>query len=144
MKGLFRYPYCLIFLLLLAASVTSPAKAQQGQYSLSYAPFKFPGMSSQGGLVTYGPVKLVDGESLQLRGDDGHVFTFTLGAATIYCHGDKRVPDWTYLKQLKKNISVTVMTNSDADNAARVIWDQGPTISTADGQFDFSLPPLCK
>jgi hypothetical protein len=144
MKGHFSYLYHLIFLLLLALSATSPAIAQQGQYSFDYAPFKLPGMSSLGGLATYSPIKSIDAQKIQLRGDDGTVFTFTLSAGTIYCRGSRKVSDWTYLKRLGKRTTVTVMTNGDPDMGALVIWDQGPTISASHVPIGFSLPPMCQ
>jgi hypothetical protein len=144
MKGHSSYLCHLIFPLLLALSASLPAIAQQGQYSFDYAPFKLPGMTSLGGFATYGPIKSVDAQKIQLRSDDGKVFTFTLGAGTVYCRGTRKVSDWFYLKKAGKRISVTVMTNSDTDTEALVIWDQGPTISASNGPINFSLPPMCQ
>jgi hypothetical protein len=144
MKGNFSYLCHLFFPLLLALSASSPATAQQGQYSFDYAPFKLPGMSSLGGFATYAPIKSIDAQKIQLRSDDGKLFTFTLGAGTVYCRGNRKVSDWTYLRKAGKKTTITVMTNSDADAAALVIWDQGPSISAAHGQIEFSLPPMCQ
>jgi hypothetical protein len=144
MKGHFSYLCHLIFPLLLAVSATSPAIAQQGQYAFDYAPFKLPGMTSLGGLATYAPIKSVDAQKIELRSDDGTMFTFTLGARTVFCRGNRRVSDWTYLKRLGKRTTVTVMTNSDADSEVLVIWDRGPSISASHGPVEFSLPPMCQ
>jgi hypothetical protein len=144
MKGHFSYLYQLIFLLLLALSASSPAMAQQGQYSFDYAPFKLPSMSSLGGFATYAPIKSVDAQKIELRSDDGKLFTFTLGAGTIYCRGNRKASDWSYLKRVGKKTTVTVMTNSDADTQALVIWDQRPSISAVHGPIEFSLPPMCQ
>ena len=133
-----------LFLLLLALSVSSPAIAQQWQYHVANTPFALPGMTSHGGLATYSPIKEINGEMIQLRSDDGVVYTFALSAQTVYCQGDKKVSDWTYLKNVKKKRSITVMTNSDKDTKALVIWDRGPSISTLDGLLVFDLPPVCQ
>jgi hypothetical protein len=101
-------------------------------------------MISQGGLATYSPIKAIDGEMIQLRSDDGILYTFTLGAETVYCQGNKRVSDWTYLKRAGKKHSITVITNSDADTKALVVWDRGPSISSPKGMLVFDLPPMCQ
>jgi hypothetical protein len=144
MKGHFGYLCRLIFPLLLALSATSPAIAQQGQYSFDYAPFKLASMKSLGGIATYAPIKSVSAQEIQLRSDEGTLFTFTLGAGTVYCRGNRRVSDWTYLKKVGKRTTVTIMTNSDADTEALVIWDKGPSISASRGPIEFSLPPMCQ
>jgi hypothetical protein len=133
----------LILPLFLALCASSPAIAQQGQYYINYALFKLPDMTSSGGLVTYSPIKEIDGDVIQLRGDDGKVYTFMLDTETLYCQGDKKVHDWTFLKHIGKKQSVTVMTNSDTDIKALVIWDRGPSISSSNRSFSFSLPPMC-
>lgn len=134
----------LVFPLLLALSASFPAIAQQGQYYLTDTPFVLPGMSSHGGLATYSPIKEIRGEMIQLRSDDGTVYTFTLDAKTVYCQGNKKVSDWTYLKNVKKKHSITVMTNDDADTKALIVWDRGPSISSLDGHLAFDLPPMCQ
>jgi hypothetical protein len=144
MKGHSSYIYHLVFVLLFALSASLPAIAQQGQYAFDYAPFKLPGMTSAGGFATYAPVKSVDGHRIELRSDDGTLFSFTLSAGTLYCRGSKKVPDWTYLKKVGKRNSVTVMTNSDTDSDALVIWDRGPSIPAVHGSIAFTLPPMCQ
>jgi len=101
-------------------------------------------MTSQSGLATYSPIKTVSGETIQLKDDDGNVFTFTLTADTVFCQGATRVSDWTYLKKVLKKASVTVLTNDFADKKALVIWDQAPKISKVDREIVFDLPPMCK
>jgi hypothetical protein len=144
MKGHFSYLHHLIFPLLLVLSASLPAIGQQGQYAFDYAPFKLPGMTSSGGFATYAPIKLIDSQKIELRSDDGKLFTFTLSAGTVFCRGGRKVSDWTYLRKVGRKTSVTVMTNSDADTEALVIWDQGPSISASSGPIEFSLPPMCK
>ncbi len=131
-------------LLLLTLGAVSPALAQQGQYKLTNLPFTVAGMTSQSGLATYSPIKTVSGETIQLKDDDGNVFTFTLTADTVFCQGATRVSDWTYLKKVLKKASVTVLTNDFADKKALVIWDQAPKISKVDREIVFDLPPMCK
>jgi hypothetical protein len=81
---------------------------------------------------------------IQLRGDDGQVYSFNLDAATVYCQGDKKVSDWTYLKKIGKKTTVTVLTNDDAKFKALVVWDQAPVMSDSSGSLIFTLPPMCK
>ena len=134
----------LIFLALLALSSALPAMAQQGQYHLSNIPFTHPGMNSPRGLATYSPIFTVYREMIQLRGEDGQVFSFNLNANTVFCAGSLRVTDWTYLKSVKKKNSVTVLTLDDDRTKAAVIWDQAPSISMSNGKVVFALPPMCK
>ncbi|MGP8224994.1 MAG: hypothetical protein ACLQGT_02440, partial [Terracidiphilus sp.] len=63
-------------------SAVSPAMAQQGQYHLDYLPFSLATLKTGGALATYSPVSSVDGMTLQLRDDDGVVYTFTLDSDT--------------------------------------------------------------
>jgi hypothetical protein len=133
---------CLLFLLALIA--VSPTIAQQGQYKLNNLPFSLSGMTSQGGIATYSPIKTVTGESILLKDDDGNVFTFTLDANTVFCQGDTKVSDWSYLKKVLKKASVTVLTNDFTDKKALVIWDRAPKISKVDKEIVFDLPPMCK
>lgn len=118
--------------------------AQQGQYHLNYVPFSLATLKAGGGLATYSPINTVDGDTIQLRGDDGIVYSFTLSSETVYCQGDKRVANWTYLRTLKKKTTVTVLTNSREEMKALVVWDRAPTISMSSGPIVFTLPPLCK
>jgi hypothetical protein len=109
-----------------------------------YLPFKLEGLISDGGYATYAPVKTIDGQTLQLRTDDHILFTFILTPNTVYCMGDMRVTDWSYLAKVGKKASVTVLTNDDTDRKALIIWDKGPSISVANNNFVFALPPMCK
>jgi hypothetical protein len=134
----------LIAIFLLALSASSSAIAQQGQYYIANLLFKLPGMTSSGGLATYSPIKTIDDALIQLRSEDGRVYPFMLSKDTVYCQGDKKVLNWIYLKKIGKKHSVTVLTNNDADRKALVIWDQGPSISSSDKLFVFTLPPMCR
>ena len=136
--------FCSVITLLLALSAVSPAMAQQGQYHLNYVPFSLATLKTGGGLATYSPISLVDGQTLLLREDDGVEFTFTLGSETIYCQGDKRVENWVYLRTLKKKTTVTVLTKDNEDTKALVVWDRAPSISMSSGPLVFTLPPMCK
>ena len=136
--------FCSVITLLLALSAVSPAMAQQGQYHLNYVPFSLATLKAGGGLATYSPISLVDGQTLLLREDDGIVFTFTLDSETIYCQGDKRVENWVYLRTLKKKTTVTVLTKDNEDTKALVVWDRAPSISMSSGPLVFTLPPMCK
>jgi len=138
------YLFRLNILLALAVGVVSPVLAQQGQYKLSALPFTLDGVTSSGGLATYSPIKMVNGETIQLKDDDGNAFTFTLSADTIFCQGETKVSDWTYLKKVLKKASVTILTVDFADKRALVIWDQAPKISKVDKEVVFDLPPMCK
>ena len=136
--------FCSVITLLLALSAVSPAMAQQGQYHLNYVPFSLATLKAGGGLATYSPISLVDGQTLLLREDDGVEFTFTLGSETIYCQGDKRVENWVYSRTLKKKTTVTVLTKDNEDTKALVVWDRAPSISMSSGPLVFTLPPMCK
>src|ERR1035438_3541922 len=136
--------FCSVIMLLLALSAVSPAMAQQGQYHLNYLPFSLATLKAGGGLATYSPINLVDGMTLQLREDDGVVYTFTLDSETVYCQGDNRGANWVYLRTLKKKTTVTVLTKSDDDTKALVVWDRAPSISTTSVPLVFTLPPMCK
>jgi len=136
--------FCSVITLVLALNAFSPAMAQQGQYHLKYLPFSLATLKTGGGLATYSPVYLVDGVTLQLREDDGVVYTFALDSETVYCQGDSRVANWVYLRTLKKKTTVTVLTKSDEDTKALVVWDRAPSISTSSGPLVFTLPPMCK
>jgi hypothetical protein len=140
----FRSLFRLTLLLLVAGSALGPAIAQQGQYFEQEMPFTLKGMKSTEGLATYSPIKSVNGQTIQLRSDDGQVFTFTLDADTVYCQGGFRVSDWTYLLGLGKKATVTVLTSDYTDKRALVVWDQPPSLSTSKGSFVFAFPPLCK
>jgi hypothetical protein len=136
--------HSLKLLFLLALGAVSPALAQQGQYKVTNLPFTVAGMTSQSVLATYSPIKTVNGETILLKDDDGNVFTFTLNADTVFCQGETKVSDWTYLKKVLKKASVTVLTNDFADKKALVVWDQAPKISKVDKEIVFDLPPMCK
>lgn len=144
MKRHIRNLRCLVFPLLLASSATLSAMAQQGQYRLGSVPFTLPGMPATGAIATYAPIKLIDDQQIQVRTDDGQAFTFTLDAHTVYCQGGAKASNWGYLRRMGKKKTVTILTNSDEDNVALVIWDQGPDISISAGQIVFSLPPMCR
>ncbi|MGA2887168.1 MAG: hypothetical protein ABSE51_03900 [Terracidiphilus sp.] len=134
----------LLLSLPIALSVVMPAVAQQGQYYASYVRFTLPGMKSRGVLATYSPIVAIDGQTIQLRSDDGSRFTFTLDADTVYCQGEIKVSDWAFLKNMGKKTSVTVMTNDDTDKKALVVWDRGPSLSMQKGAIIFDFPPMCK
>jgi hypothetical protein len=137
----------LIFLLLMSVVTALPLMAQQsqqGQYHLSYSPIVREGGSPQGGLATYSPIKAFDGARIQLRGDDGQVYTFNLTPETIFCQGDKKTADSSFLTKIGKKVSVTVLTNDDDKSTALVLWDRAPSTSISDGKFVFALPPMCK
>ena len=136
--------FCSVITLLLALSAFSAAMAQQGQYHFNNVPFSLATLKAGGGLATYSPISLVDGQTLLLREDDGVEFTFTLGSETIYCQGDKRVENWVYLRTLKKKTTVTVLTKDNEDTKALVVWDRAPSISMSSGPLVFTLPPMCK
>jgi hypothetical protein len=136
--------YRMVFPLLLALSASLPALAQQGQYRLGSVPFTLSRLRSTSAVATYAPIKSVDSQSIELRGEDGQLSVFMLDADTVYCQGGAKVSDWGYLKRLGKKKTVTILTNSDDDNAVLVIWDQGPGISISAGQIVFSLPPMCR
>jgi hypothetical protein len=72
------------------------------------------------------------------------VYTFALNSETVYCQGDNKVANWVYLRTLKKKTTVTVLTKSDEDTKALVVWDKAPSISTSSGPLVFTLPPMCK
>jgi hypothetical protein len=136
--------FCSAITLILALSVVSQAMAQQGQYHLKYIPFSLATLKGGGGLATYSRVNAVDGQTLQLRADDGVVYTFTLDSETVYCQGDNRAANWVYLRTLKKKTTVTVLTRDNANMKALVVWDKPPSISTSSGSLVFTLPPMCK
>jgi hypothetical protein len=130
-------------MLLLALSAVSLAMAQQGQYHIDYLPFSLATLKTGGALATYSPVSSVDGLTLQLKDDDGVVYTFTLDSDTVFCQGDNRVANWVYLRTLKKKTTVTVLTKDDTNMKALVVWDKPPSISSS-GPLVFTLPPMCK
>jgi hypothetical protein len=140
----FGNPYCLFLFFLMALIAVAPARAQQGQYHVNYAPFHLATMKSDGGVATYYPLKAITGDLLQLRDEDGSVFTFTLDADTVFCMGSSKVSDWTYLRKLGKKATITVLTNDFTDKKALVVWDRGPSISSSGGSTVFALPPICK
>lgn len=139
--------YCIAGAAVLALSAFALGAVQQnpqGQYQLSYSPLDPDSTASSESMATYAPIKSIDGKSIQLRGDDGITYIFTLTADTIYCEGDSKVSDWTYLKKVPKKSSVTVLTPGMLNATALVIWDKAPTIANTGGQIEFTLPPLCK
>ncbi len=144
MRVRFSHLCHILFPVLLLCQASVPAIAQQGQYHLPYSPFVLQDSKPIGGLATYYPIKSIDGETIRLRGDDGTIYTFKLDAGTIYCQGDQKVADWTFLKSIGKKQTVTVMTNDDDSQKALVIWDRPPSVSNTNGGFKFALPPMCK
>ena len=138
---------CIAGAAVLALSAIAFAAAQQnpqGQYHLSYSPVAKGGVVSTGSLATYSPIKSVNREEIQLRGDDGVVYTFLLNADTIFCQGSTRVSDWTYLKAVPKKTSITILTTDIVNLRAMIVWDKQPAISVENGQIAFALPPMCK
>jgi len=135
---------CMGILALSAIAFAAAQQNPQGQFRLSYSPLPTGGSSSASSLATYSPIKYIDSRTIQLRGEDGVDYIFALNAQTIYCHGDAKVADWSYLKSVPRKASVTVLTSDDANLKALVVWDQPPSISTRNGQIDFSLPPMCR
>jgi TonB family protein len=135
----------LAFALVTVFSAVPPTMAQQGSIYITYAPFRLPTMTDQGGLITFSPLDTIDGKTIQLRGDDGKTSAFTLNAKTIYCQGNKEAEDWTYLKNMSgRKTLITVMTNQGA-NDALVVWDQGPKrIHGSDPFANFDFPMMCK
>lgn len=131
-------------LALSAIAFAALSQNPQGQYHFLYPPLTQSDALSKGRLATYSPIKSIDGKTIQLRGDDGAAYIFTLTADTIYCLGETKVSDWSYLKSVPKKASVTVLSKDAADRTAIVIWDKAPTISTENGQIDLALPPMCK
>jgi hypothetical protein len=92
-----------VFLALSAIAFAAAQQNPQGQYRLSlFAVGATGGSSSAGSLATYSPIKSIDSRTIQLRGEDGVVYIFALTAQTIYCQGDAKVADWTYLKSVPK------------------------------------------
>ncbi len=142
--GQFRSLYCLVLSSAMALSVVTSAGAQQGQYRVDYVPFDLASFNSAGGLATYAPIREVDGVSLTLRSDDGTTYTFSLDAQTVYCHGDKRESDWSFLKKLRRKKSITVLTNNGTNTTALVVWDRPPSLSMSKGAFVFTLPAMCR
>jgi hypothetical protein len=135
---------CLGVLALSAIAFAAAKQNPQGQYQLSYSPVAPAGSPSSSSLATYSPIKSIDGRTIQLRGEDGVVYVFTLTPDTIYCQSDTKVADWSYLRSVPKKNSVTVLISDEKTMKALVVWDQPPTITTHNGQIDFSLPTLCK
>ncbi len=135
----------LAFALATTLSAVPSTMAQQGSIYLTYAPFKLPTMTDQGGLITFSPLDTIDGKTIQLRSDDGKTSAFTLNAKTIYCQGSKEAQDWTYLKNMSGHKTlITVMTNEGA-NDALVVWDQGPKLIHGSDPFsNFDFPVMCK
>ncbi|MGA9072362.1 MAG: hypothetical protein WB424_19030 [Terracidiphilus sp.] len=132
---------------ILALSALAFGAAQQnpqGQYHLSYSPLALDSTLSTESLATYAPIKSIDGKTIQLRSQDGITYIFTLTAETIYCNGESKVSDWGYLKNVPKKASITVLSPDVLNPTALIVWDKEPSISTANGQIDFALPPLCK
>jgi hypothetical protein len=143
MKGHSIRLFRLSFLILAAFGSVSLATAQQGQYYVSDAPFNLPGLNPHAGLLSYAPIKSIDGQKIVLKGDDRQAFTFTLDPETTFCEGGRKTSDWTYLKRAGKK-TITVMTRNDAEHKAIVVWDQAPSISSSNGVVLVSVPPLCK
>lgn len=142
--GQFSSLYCLIFSFVLALSAVTTARAQQGQYHVNYVPFELANFNPAGGLATYAPIREVDGETLSLRSDDGTVYTFTLDAKTVFCHGATKESDWSFLKKVRRKDSITVLTNDGTGTTALVVWDRPPSLSMSKGSFVFALPEMCK
>ena len=134
----------LIFSIFLVLLALVPARAQQGQYMAHDVHVKHPSMTSSSGLATYSPIQAIDGQTIQLRGEDDIIYTFKIDANTVFCQGESKVTDWLYLKSVKRKASVTILTNDAEDTKALVIWDQAPTISVSHGTFQFSFPPMCR
>jgi len=136
---------CRLIFTLTALSAVSPAMAQQGSMHITYAPFDLPNMTERGGVATFSPIDTIDGKTIQLRSDDGKTFTFTLNAKTVYCQGNKKALNWTYLKKMiGQKTSITVMTNDGVDYAL-VVWDQGPKTTKGSGVFpNLEFLAMCK
>jgi hypothetical protein len=136
---------CRLLFTLTAVSAVSPAMAQQGSMHITYAPFDLPSMTERGGVATFSPIDTIDGKTIQLRSDDGKTFTFALNAKTVYCQGNKKAMNWTYLKKMiGQKTSITVMTNQGVDYAL-VVWDQGPKTTKGSGVFpNLDFPAMCK
>ena len=147
MNSLSAFHFCIAGAAVMTLSTIAFAAAQQnpqGQFHLSYSPVPSSVPASHGSMVTYSPIKYADGKTIQLRGEDGVVYVFSLSPDTIFCHGETKVNDWTYLKSVPKKSSITVLTMDEANIKASVVWDKEPTITTEKGQIVFALPPMCR
>lgn len=133
-----------VFPALLFVCTITPALAQQGQYHLSSVPYTRPGMAAPSGLATYFPIMDVYSSMIQLRGEDGQVYSFNLKADTIFCQGGMKAFDWSYLKGVKRKTTITVLVLDEDQTKAYIVWDQPPTITVTDGRVEFALPPMCK
>jgi hypothetical protein len=145
-KMIVRFGISILAILALIVTVVAAAQQNsQGQYRLSRSQLALSGIaSSSGSLATYSPIKRIDSNTIQLRSDDGSVYLFALTGDTIYCQGGNKVSDWSFLMRLPKKVSVTVLTTDEANMKAAIIWDHPPKISVENGQFIFTLPPVCK
>ncbi len=96
------------------------------------------------------PIQSVSEKTIQLESKAGRIFSFALGAHTVYCQGNKKVWDWVYLKSKEKKDDKTVTVKLSADSkTALVVWDQGPskqasTETPAGGGETLGFPPMCK
>jgi hypothetical protein len=147
MKNRFALEYCSAGVALVALSALAfgaVLQNPQGQYHLPYSPLTPLNTSSSESLATYAPLKLIDGKTIQLRSEDGITYIFTLTADTVFCNGETKVTDWSYLKRVPKKATITVLSPDVLNPTALVIWDKEPSISTENGQIDFTLPPMCK
>lgn len=140
----FRIACMAVVLAMSAIAFAAATQSLQGQYLFIYPPLTQSDALSRGLLATYSPIKAIDGKTIQLRGDDGTVYIFTLTADTIFCQGETKVSDWSYLKSVPKKASVTVLTKDASDRMAIVVWDKEPSLTREDGHTEFSLPPMCK
>ncbi len=60
------------------------------------------------------PINAIDGMTIQLRSGDGKTFTFKVDAETVYCKGENKLSDWTYLKEkVGKEGNVTLKLSKD-------------------------------
>jgi hypothetical protein len=141
--GRFSNPFCFIATLLLAIIAVSSVAAQQGQYHIKKAPSNIPGLPDRSGIATYSPLKAIDGSTIQLKEEDGIVYSFTLDAGTIFCQGETKVSDWSFLKKSGKRI-ITVLTQDEEHKNALIIWNLPPKISMVNGNIHFDLPPMCQ
>jgi hypothetical protein len=95
------------------------------------------------------PIKAVDGKTIQVGSKGEKTYTFTLDSHTVYCQGETKVSDWTYLKKrIGRDRTVTIKLSKNHKNAL-VVWDEGPSMDPSmsapnGGSASFVFPPMCK
>ena len=94
------------------------------------------------------PLYDVEAKLIRLQSKEGKLYPFVLNSRTVFCKGEHKVWDWSYLSHEGKGAMVSLKLSPDSKNAL-VVWNQAPVAVPSTGASTpdspaFDFPPMCK